>query len=105
VSAYHARMSAEIAAWADNALASVRKQDKAMRALILALANEATTSFRVSTAATILAGRYKDVGSQQMVSDNLHRLVRMRLLVQNGGQVSMTGHYVPHWKLERGLSR
>ncbi len=99
--AYHQMQTREIGLWADYALAATRPEDKRLRALILALANEATTGFNMTTAGEVIARRYPGVGDRQQVVNNMHWLRDRRFLLRNGEQETDQGFSVPHYRLGR----
>ncbi len=101
VTAYHAMRTREIGMWADLATADTRAQDKCLRALILALANEATTSMNMTTAGELIAKRYAGVGDRFDVVANLHWLAARGWLLRNGEAITEKSLTVPHYKLGR----
>ncbi len=101
VTAYHAMKTREIGLWADMATADTRPQDKKLRALIVALANESTTAMSLTTAGELIAKRYPRVGSQQEVHANMRWLTDHGWLLQNGERTTARMFTVPHYRLGR----
>ncbi|WP_226366645.1 bifunctional DNA primase/polymerase [Pseudonocardia sp. ICBG162] len=99
VSAYVKTRRDEIGLWADAATAAFPTKAKNIRALITAVAVEATTEFNMSTSASTLADRYPGVGSRSKVSRNLGVLESNGLLYSDGGAWTLSGWYTPHWTL------
>lgn len=101
VTAYHAMQTREIGLWADLATSETRKEDKRLRALIVALTKEATTKLNMTTAASHISGRHPGVGNQQQVLDNLRWLVDHGFLMRNGHGWTEQQFTVPHYRLGR----
>jgi hypothetical protein len=100
-SAYHRMKSVDIGRWADLATAATRKQDTKLRALILALAAEARTSMRMTTAGETIARLYPGVGDQPDASTNMHWLADRGLILQDGEGLTSRQLVVPHYRLGR----
>lgn len=99
VTAFHTMRTREIGVWADMANADFKPGQKKLRALIRALACEATTTMNVTTSGDKFAARYSDVGDRFDVVENLHRLAERGWLLRTGEGITERALVVPHYRL------
>lgn len=99
VSAFQKTANATIGDWADAATAACGPREHQMRKVIAAIAAEAKTTLEMTTAASVMAARYK-LGDEKKVQSAVHQLATEGWLVKTGERFTLSDQWmVNHYRL------